>query len=691
MQPSLVNSVQVESAAGPNRWHSVPTALRRDREFADRDVGSCQQISPDEGGGYSFPASSSSDVPEKHCGTESRDPGIYNRTLPLIKATHMCSMIFAIAFGALLPAESAAEARPPVITPANLDDLHPLPAIARGTNRIRIAPDGRRIAFVPWKGPTELFGPDLFGRFHQIGNNKTIDFAFSPEPEVVAYSTDGQGTVMLNLRTEKETYFDTGNGYTRVAFSPDGKLLVTGGPESGLNVWDARTGELLRKLKTDTGDILEPVFGTDGRILAVGQRKGRTRLFDPTTGDLLRTFDKPSSRELAFSPDGTTLAIAYADGSVVLWEASSGKRLSEAKTDSKELIAVCWSPDGKLLATAGGSGRVTLWSSRGLKPLKELQAAARKLHAIRFTPDGSQLLVAGHRNLVWEPKQVPGGPPNYMTRAGVEERVWRWGVRTPSVEPAVLKEVAAIRGHISPVNGVSWSPDGKTLATCSSDRTIRLWDPATGRERVTLLGHTNTIPGVSWSPDGKTIASAGGDITVRLWNPATGQERASLGGHTSYPRTVAWKPDGELLASGDTDGFIVLWEGSTGKKVTSLRGHTGVVTSVAWSPDGKTLASTGVDGSLRFWKPATGKPKALFRGHASKVLTLTWRPDGKVIATGSELRTVKLWDVTTGETLATCRGHTDNVNSLAWSPDGNTLASGSDDKTVKLWTVSQRK
>ena len=322
---------------------------------------------------------------------------------------------------ATLVAAPVPEHRVVPITPENLDNLRPLPTLERKASAIKLAPDGRRIAFVGLRKPAEILAPDLSEQLYKVGNDESVDFAFSHDPEVVAYSTIGGGVVVLNLRTEKEVHIDTSKGeapfeaykeFVNTVFSPDGKLLATGGYHTGAKVWDAKTGKLVRKLdmgKAEGG--LTPVFSPDGKVLAVGHRNSKPRLFDAATGKVLHVLDETMSQGLAFSPDGKTLAIVYVDGIVVLWDVATGKRLAQAKSDAEELYDVSWSPDGRLLATGGLKGSVTLWSPEGLKPLKRLAPPARWFNAVSFTPDGSQLLVYGGGGKTKTPK------------------VWRWGIR----------------------------------------------------------------------------------------------------------------------------------------------------------------------------------------------------------------------------------------------------------------------
>ncbi|MEG3987071.1 AAA-like domain-containing protein, partial [Microcoleus sp. S28C3] len=200
---------------------------------------------------------------------------------------------------------------------------------------------------------------------------------------------------------------------------------------------------------------------------------------------------------------------------------------------------------------------------------------------------------------------------------------------------SAVKERNSLEGHSNSVRRVAFSPDGKTLASASSDHTIKLWNLQSQKPIATLTGHSNSVNSVTFSPDGLTLASASSDHTIKLWNLQSQKPIATLTGHSNHVRSVAFSPDGLTLASASSDHTIKLWNLQSQKPIATLTGHSDSVWSVAFSPDGLTLASASSDNTIKLWHLETQKSIATITGHSDSVWSVAFSPDGLTLASAS--------------------------------------------------------
>lgn len=250
--------------------------------------------------------------------------------------------------------------------------------------------------------------------------------------------------------------------------------------------------------------------------------------------------------------------------------------------------------------------------------------------------------------------------------------------------PAGVKLLRALEGHANVVTSVAFDLQGRTLASGSFDKTVRLWEPQSGELLRSLKGHTNLVNCVAFDPEGRTLASGGSDNSVRLWEPQSGKLLRSLEGHTYLVDGVAFDPQGRTLASASADKTVRLWDPQSGKLLRIIRGHLLPVRSVAFNSQGR-LASGSDDKTVRLWEPQTGTLLRTLKGHVDCIRSVAFDPQGRTLASGSIDATVRLWDPQTGTLLRVLEGHTGGVQAVAFSPDGALLASKSDEDGVRVW------
>ncbi|MDC0347272.1 WD40 repeat domain-containing protein [Planctomycetota bacterium] len=273
-------------------------------------------------------------------------------------------------------------------------------------------------------------------------------------------------------------------------------------------------------------------------------------------------------------------------------------------------------------------------------------------------------------------------PQTEPTRRVEEERVPEPSAETEA--PTIGENT--LSGHAGSVYSVSWSPDGRFLASGSGDRTIKIWNAATGREEKTLRGHTNSVRSVSWSPDGRTLASGSSDNTIKIWNAATGREEKTLSGHTNSVYSVSWSPDGRFLASGSLDNTIKIWPEfhNVGPviEVEIFQDHDldGIQDLMdADISEGKDCDSDGVIDEYQLKNNDCDENGVL---DSCELSSDTDCDENGIL----DLCELVDRDQNQNGILDACekllRGHTNSVRSVSWSPDGRFLASGSYDNWI---------
>lgn len=372
--------------------------------------------------------------------------------------------------------------------------------------------------------------------------------------------------------------------------------------------------------------------------------------------------------DMQYSPDGTILAVASTIG-IWLYDVETYQKLAlltthEFRFSDRDRYRISFSSDGKTLAEMTDSSTHLLWD-----------VSAR---TFLNTP------VYSHNSI------YPG--PDMRRLAEVNGRfIFLKDIKDINTSKAGAKYLS---GHEDDVTSVAFSLDGQTLASGSTDKTLRLWDVSTGALQRTLTAHEGTVTNVFFSPDGGLLISEGADKTFCLWDARTGdhQETILRDAFSGYRTTIS--PDGQLLAShkGQRTTAIDLSDVDTGKHKKTLKWQVFNTNKASeFGTDGKTFVFITQGHMIEVWNVATGEQQNTLSGHTADVISVAFRFDGQILASGSKDRTIRLWQPHSGKHLKTLVGPDTDVTSLVFSADGQMLASGGADKTIRLWDVGTGK
>ena len=533
-----------------------------------------------------------------------------------------------------------------------------------------------------------------------------------PETAIVA-STTADFTVELRELATGEIVTTLDGDAARPRFSPDGRYVAAIMAQEGtdrlwdaartIGLWDADTGELVRRFEGHEFGVNSHAFSPDGTRLATASGAGgRIGLWDVDTGEQLVMQDRSGAKAVAFSPDGTLLAVGSGDGLVEIRDAGTLEVRETFHGHEGDIFAVAFSPDGSRVAV-GGTG-VELFDPATGEELMALPGHTATVAAVAFSRDAETLVTSAEDG---------------TTR--------RWDIAAPGG-----REIATLPGPQPPARGaVDAGPDGKLIATTGPDG-VRLHRVGSWEVVRTLpLGPAAAVD-VTFSPDGGRLAAGllplppgpGSTGTLVVWDVETGQRVLEVGGHAPFITDQAWSADGRLIATGtDNEGLARVIDVASGEIVSTYDFTEGSIVAVEFTPDGLfvggqdagyvidpetgeelrtfeeadetliddrltadgTLVTSDIEGRIDEWDPATGQRLRRITDYPGGIFAVGL---GDGIVASVTPPAVSIVDFVTGEPrFDLVTGHDGGASDLAFTPDGRYLVTGGIDGTIRLFAM----
>jgi len=557
--------------------------------------------------------------------------------------------------------------------------------------------------------------------------------------EQALYDSLYNRTEIAVLHSSEDEASDSKIEVNSVAFSPDGKRLVTASAEEAVLVWDVATATQLAKLKGAGSAAVAVKYSLDGSLIAAAYEGGAVKLWDahtfeqsalidvkeiiganaPTDADHAQDANTANQagrsnenvkfkiRRFDLSPDHRFVVVGTTGPQLWIFDSTNGTLAAKLQGHSSEIWGVAFDREGRRLASGSADGSARIWDLIEKKQVAAYQGLG-VVRSVAFSPDGSLLAAASEDQIA---------------------RIWDLRSDAP---PLLLK------GHRNKVNNITFSSDGSRVLTASWDRTARSWAVATGKQQRVFWEHTDTVASAAFSEDGSKVATASWDGTARLWttklgpidlsredafflddyqdldiaaaydrsgervvvsasagtsvlNAKTGEEIRKLPIDLSEIGGAEFGPKGRLLTFSRSQPGAILWDTETGQKdilqlpPDALSDDPSTLVSAAFSSDGAHLVLLSEAGVARLFDVGSGHYVLTLRGHEQRIVYMSFSPDGTRIVTGSTDDSARTWDVKTGNQLAVLKGHGKPVLSANFSPDGLRIVTASEDGTARVW------
>lgn len=568
---------------------------------------------------------------------------------------------------------------------------------------IAYSPDGTKLASVSRDRTVKIWDAASGQLLATLVGHRDMVFCvvFSPDGKTLVTAGNDADLRLWDVETwqPKAILKRRGGPVRSLAVSPDGKFLAVG--SLNVQLWHLDSQQFCVELPTENQCIMSLSFSPDGKKLASSSAWGieKVKLWDLANEPPRLIRESEGAWAVAFSPSGTTLAVTEHTGSfsgVRIIDTETGHQIAGYDSPEAQSTSVAFSPDGTILAMGCRDRSVRLWEiatgRNWTKPHLNI------VTAVTFSPDGTKIASASQDRTVntWDVEEEPDESPlqDFSGKAAIayspNGRILAYasnGVVRLS-NPETGQTLARLTGNC---DSLVFSQDSRSLA--GSGKVVKHWDLTTFQELPTIDVSPHGAYCVSLSSDGKTLAAAViGNGEVRLWNWETRESRSFKPSHGGGIGAVSLAPDGRKLVTTDQSGWIDFWNTETLTRTLRCDGtQEDWIFTMAHSPNGKILVTGGNYGFLWAWDTTSGDLLATFSGHSARITALAFFSDGQTLASSSLDGTVKLWDVTTGQERMTLVNQRQPILAVAVAPDGKTLATGAANGTLKFWRTTENK
>ncbi len=535
----------------------------------------------------------------------------------------------------------------------------------QGIFSMAFSPDGTRIVSGGTEKTLTIWDAETGEEVRTFGGHPGIVkcVAFSPKGKRIASNCQRNTLKLWDAETGQLIRdfhpHNSSLGTTFVAFSPDGRHLV-GGRMGSLDLWDTTTGEIIRTFNGHSNFVSCVAFSPDGKTIVSGSGDSTLKLWDVETGRETMTFrgHTDSVNSVAFSPDGTRV-VSSGGTKIKVWSLRVNREILTLHGHKSYVSCVAFSPNGKRIVSGGRDDHtLKIWDASRGQSVKRLVGHTHSVNGVAFSPDGTRIVSGGLDNTlkVWDAMTgqeifTLNGPPYGVSCAIYSpngKQILSGGydfnrndaVKLFDAEGAIKLNIDLRVKHVF---CAAYSPNGNRIV-CGGKGWLKLWDTETGVEIIEFGRHEFVFSGVAFTPDGKRVISANDDNTLKVWKTDTGGEISTLQGHSGPVLSVAVSPDGKRFVSGSEDKTLRIWDSRTGQEILTLNRHTNAVTSVAFSPDGKRILSGSRDHTVRLWDVETGQNIVTYSGHKDDVNCVAFSEDGKRFISCSNDKTVRVWN-----------------------------------------------